>query len=172
MNRRSETRFPVNSRALVTRVDRPAEGMEASLADVSGEGFQLVVDQELAAGTMIAVETDAHVILAEVRYHRRRGSKFATGAKRLHSISTLDLSDGAGRMEKVQILINDYQLKMRRESEVQKAREPQPEVKAEEPAKSANPFEPQPSFQFHAIPDAGKPALPRLALVMPPRNAR
>jgi hypothetical protein len=148
--------------------------MDASLTDVSGEGFQVVIDEDLAPGTMIAVETDAHVMLAEVRNHHKRGTRFAVGARKVHSVSKLDLAENAGRIETVQILINDYQLRLRKESAVEKARAPQAEKKVEERVESGSEdsFEPRPMLAFHAIPEAGKPSLPSLAGMAPERRSK
>jgi len=143
--------------------------MDGSLTDVSGEGFRLILDEELPEGTMIAVETDAHLILAQTRHCRPQGNQFTTGARRVHTISTFDLSASAGRIDKVQVLINDYQLRMHKQTAVTKARE-QEKPDSHATMEGANRFEPHPVLTFHAIPAAGNPALPSLASMAPSRR--
>lgn len=160
MNRRTEARFQVHSTAQLILLNDPERELKVSLTDVSGGGFQLLVDEVLQSGTKIVVETDAHMILAEVRHSRRRGERYAVGAQRVHTLPKFDLPDDASRLEKVQLLINDYQLKMRKESSVPTP-EPPPVIEVVEEVVDV--FEPRWSATFHAIPQVSKPALPKLA---------
>jgi hypothetical protein len=171
MNRRTETRFQVYSRAQLILIEEPERELDVLLTDVSGGGFQLLADDAMPAGKRIAVETDAHLILAEVRHSRRRGERYAVGAQRLHTLPKLDLPEEVGRIEKVQILIGDYQLRMPNESAT-----PSPimvvpaigrkrQVESDGWADIGDIFAPQPSVVFHAIPRATKPAVPKLTSV-------
>jgi hypothetical protein len=132
MNRRAETRFQVFSRVQVIPLDRPENPVGASLIDMSGAGFRLLADVELPLEKMIVVETDAHLILAEVRNSLKSGSRYATGLRKLHTISMLDLPQGAGRLESIQILINEYV--QRKPTEL-----PVPAVSALEANQASNP---------------------------------
>jgi hypothetical protein len=165
MNRRSETRFQVYSRAQLVLLDQPEQVLNVSLTDVSGAGFQLLADENLPPGQKIVVETDAHLMLAETRNSDRRGDRYAVGALRLHTYSKLDVPEQAGTLQKVQILINDYQQKVRKESAIPShAEEPameEPETGVADDGR-ADIFEPTPSMALHSVPRAGKPALPRL----------
>jgi hypothetical protein len=171
MNRRTETRFQVYSRAELILIEQPEREMNVSLTDLSGGGLQLLVDEAVPAGKRIAIETDAHLILAEVRHSKRRGERYAVGAQRIHTLPKLDLPEEASRTERVQILIGDYQLRAPNESATsnpivatsvigQASR-----VDDEGWADIGDIFEPQPSVVFHAIPRATKPAVPKLTSV-------
>jgi hypothetical protein len=165
MNRRTETRFQVYSRAQLVFLDQPEHVLNVSLTDMSGAGFQLLADEDLRPGQMIVVETDAHLMLAETRNSHRRGDRYAVGAQRLHTYSKLDVPDQAGTLQKVQILINDYQQKSRKESAIPSHVE-EPVVEEQEIEVGddgrADIFEPKPSVVLHSVPRAGRPALPRL----------
>lgn len=164
MHRRTETRFQVYSRAQLTLLDQPDRELSVSLTDMSGGGFQLLADEHLVPGKRIVVETDVHLMLAETRNSHPRGDRYAIGALRVHTYPKIDLPDEAGRLEKVQILINDYQLRMRKESAIpthaEEAPAVEPEIQIEE--ERVDLFDPQPSVVFHSIPRAGNPALPKL----------
>jgi|HubBroStandDraft_6_1064221.scaffolds.fasta_scaffold1164233_1 hypothetical protein len=168
MNRRTEARFQVYSRAQLILLDQPERELNVSLTDMSGTGFQMLADEAVPAGKKVVVETDAHLILAEVRHSRRRGERYAVGAQRVHTLPKLDLPDQASRVEKIQILINDHQLKLGKETAVPASvvSSPviQPERKVEDHAAMdfEDIFEPQPSAVFNAIPRAANPAVPKL----------
>ena len=175
MNRRTETRFQVYSRAQLILLDQPDREWSVSLTDMSGAGFQLLADEHIPPGKKIVVETDAHLMLAETRNSHRRGDRYAIGAQRVHTYPKPDLPDAAGRIAKVQILINDYQLRMRNESaipthaEVPPVVEPEIEIEDEvapdlNADNDVDPFDPQPSVVFHAIPRVGNPAFPKLMI--------
>ncbi len=104
---------------------------------------------------MIVVETDAHMMLAEVRNSRRRGERYAVGAQRVHTFSKLDLPDEADRIERVRILVNDYELKLPKQPATVK-------VEVEGPAEIVDIFEPRPSVVFHSIPQPANPLFPKL----------
>src|ERR1700733_15306517 len=116
MNRRTEARFQVYSRAQLILLDQPERELNVSLTDMSGTGFQMLADEALPAGKQVVVETDAHLILAEVRHSRRRGERYAVAAQRVHTLPKPALPDQASRVEKVQILISDHQLTLGNES--------------------------------------------------------
>ena len=173
MNRRTETRFQVYSRAQLILLDQPDREWSVSLTDMSGAGFQLLADEHIQPGKKIVVETDAHLMLAETRNSHRRGDRYAIGAQRVHTYPKLDLPDEASQIDKVQILINDYQLRMRKESLIPTHPEPpllvEPEIKVEEKVapeltvdRNLGPFDPKPSVVFHAIPEVNQPAFPKL----------
>jgi hypothetical protein len=164
MNRRTEARFQVYSRATLIRLKDPAREQNVSLTDVSGAGFQVLADEELPAGDMIVLETDAHLILAEVRHSRGRGERFAIGAQRVQTLSKLDLPDDTGRVQRIQILINDYQEKMGKESAIP-TRAPEPEVVEPARVTAARVIEDdarQDVFEPRPISRTAKPAFPKL----------
>ncbi len=113
MSRRTELRFEVYAGAQVILLDDPGRDFSASLAGISAAGFQLVATEELPSDQMIAVEVEEHLLLAEVRYSHRRGSRYSIGAKRIHTLAKLDLPEDATRIEKVQALIDDFHLHLR-----------------------------------------------------------
>jgi hypothetical protein len=164
MNRRTEARFQVYSRATLIRLKDPAREQNVSLTDVSGAGFQVLADEELPAGDMIVLETDAHLILAEVRHSRGRGERFAVGAQRVQTLSKLDLPDDTGRVQRIQILINDYQERMGKESEIP-THAMEPEMVEPARATVARVIEDdarQDVFEPRPIPRTAKPAFPKL----------
>lgn len=168
MNRRTETRFQVYSPAQLILLEQPERELDVLLTDVSGGGFQLLADEAMPPGKRIAVETDAHLILAEVRHSRRRGERYAVGAQRIHTLPKLDLPEEAGRIERVQILVGDYQLRLPNESATPSPSAVTPaigrgsRVEGDGWADIGDIFAPQPSVIFHAIPRATKPAVPKL----------
>jgi hypothetical protein len=168
MNRRRETRFQVYSRAQLILLDQTKRELNVSLTDMSGEGFQVLADEAVPAGTTVVVETDAHLILAEVRHSRRRGERYAIGAQRVHTLPKLDLPDEAGRIEKVQFLLKDHQAKLGKEPAIPTPAiaapviEPETKVDDEVQPDPVDIFEPQPSAVFHALPRATKPFVPKL----------
>ena len=112
-------------------LDQPDREWNVWLTDMSGGGFQLLADEHIAPGKKIVVETNAHLMLAETRNSHRRGDRYAIGAQRVHTFPKLDLPDEAGRIEKVQILINDYQLRRSKESAIPTHAEAPPVVEPE-----------------------------------------
>jgi hypothetical protein len=168
MNRRTETRFQVYSRAQLILIEEPGRELDVLLTDVSGGGFQLLADDAMPAGKRIAVETDAHLILAEVRHSRRRGERYAVGAQRLHTLPKLDLPEEVGRIEKIRILTGDYQVRMANETATPSTIVAIPAIRRESQVESdgwadiGDIFAPQPSVVYHAIPRATKPAVPKL----------
>jgi hypothetical protein len=108
MNRRLETRFQVYAPAKVALLDDPDQESEAQVLDVSGAGLRLVADRELPEDQIITIETDQHLILADVRSCLPRGNRFGIGAERIHSAAKLALPPASSRAERNQILIEDF----------------------------------------------------------------
>lgn len=108
MNRRLETRFQVYAPAKVALLDDPDQESEGQVLDVSGAGLRLVADRELPEDQIIIIETDQHLILADVRSCLPRGSRFGIGAERIHSAAKLSLPPTSSRAERNQVLIEDF----------------------------------------------------------------
>jgi hypothetical protein len=108
MNRRLETRFQVYAPAKVALLDDPDQESEGQVLDVSGAGLRLVTDRELPEDQIITIETDQHLILADVRSCLPRGSRFGIGAERIHSAAKLSLPPASSRAERNQVLIEDF----------------------------------------------------------------
>src|SRR6266446_5878743 len=82
MNRWTDPRFHVYAPARVARIEEPETEMDAEVLDVSPAGLRLVTAEELQEGQIITIETDRHLILADVRSCVARGAKFGIGAER------------------------------------------------------------------------------------------
>jgi hypothetical protein len=108
MNRRNEPRFQVYAPAKVAPLDDPESETNGQLVDVSGAGLRLVTDAEFHTDQIITVETDQHVILADVRNCLARGTKFGIGAERIHSAAKLSLPQTASKAERNRVLVEDF----------------------------------------------------------------
>jgi hypothetical protein len=114
MATRSELHFDVYARAQVILLDDPDREFSTFLSDISATAVELLAAEELAPERIIVVDAESHLLLAEVRYSRRRGSRYAIGAKRIHTLRKLDLAEDATRIEKVQALIKDFHLRLKK----------------------------------------------------------
>ena len=77
MNRREELRFQIYTSAKVALFDEPDCEIEAQIVDVSPSGLRLLMDTELLEDRIITIETDQHLILADVRNCKARGIRLA-----------------------------------------------------------------------------------------------
>jgi hypothetical protein len=89
--------------------------MDGQLIDVSAAGLRLVVGEALRDGQIITVETDQHLILAEVRNCLVRGTNFGIGAERVHSAAKLALPRTSTKIGRNQVLIEDFHRRLRDE---------------------------------------------------------
>jgi Domain of unknown function (DUF4115)/PilZ domain len=108
MNRRMEPRFQVYAPAKVALLDDPDGETPGQLLDVSGAGLRLVTDAEFQEDQIVTIETDQHLILADVRNCLARGAKFGVGAERIHSAAKLALPPTTSRIERNQALVEDF----------------------------------------------------------------
>lgn len=104
MDRRIESRFPVQSHATIIPIEHPEEVIEGRLINVSAGGFRLLASKNVTAGAMVVVELDSHVALAEIRYSSPEGAKFALGVLKHNSVARFMLPDGASLDEKLRLL--------------------------------------------------------------------
>ncbi|MEQ1948720.1 MAG: RodZ domain-containing protein [Bryobacteraceae bacterium] len=104
MEKRTDDRFPVQSRAVVILLNDPSHPLDALLADVSASGLRLIVSKDLGEGTEILVELESNIALAEVRYLNPRGDKFVLGARKLATIPRVDLPENATWEQKLERL--------------------------------------------------------------------
>jgi hypothetical protein len=109
MNRRTEPRFEICAPAEVTLLDDPSRAVSAVLTAMSADGLRLRASEELPTGRLIAVELEHHMLLAEVRYINPDGSRYAIGAKRIHTLAK-ELPLDSTRLAKVEALVNDFQI--------------------------------------------------------------
>jgi hypothetical protein len=108
MDRRKEARFQVYAPAKVALLDDPETEWNGQVIDISGLGLRLVADVEFHQDQIITVETDQHLILADVRNCEPRGSRFAVGAERVHSSAKVSLSTSASKAERNHELVEEY----------------------------------------------------------------
>jgi hypothetical protein len=108
MERRTEERFAMLSKTIVTLVDAPENEHLCLLSDISASGMRLQSSERLPQGALACVELENHLVLVEIRYSYPRGGTFATGAMKLHTALKLGLPADLSRREKVQYLTNDY----------------------------------------------------------------
>ena len=91
MNRRNELRFQIYTNAKVSPFDEPERDIEAQMVDVSASGIRFIADVEFPEDQIVTVETDQHLILADIRNCRARGIRFGVGAERVHSMAKFSL---------------------------------------------------------------------------------
>src|SRR5258708_31048573 len=82
--------------------------MDAEVLDVSPAGLRLVTAEELSENQIITIETDRHLILADVRSCVARGAKFGISAERVHSIAGHSLPHTVARDEQNRALVADF----------------------------------------------------------------
>src|ERR1700740_2608211 len=99
MDRRKEPRFQVYAQAKVSPLDEPDLETDGQVIDISGLGMRLVADQEFQEDDIIVVDTDQHLILADVRNCMARGARFGIGAERIHSSSKDSIPQSASKAE-------------------------------------------------------------------------
>ena len=117
MNRRIEPRFQVYAPAQIASLDHPEAENAAELVDVSGAGLRILASEAMEAGQIITVETDQHLILADVRNCEQHGNKFSIGAERVHSVAKLSLPRSGSRGDRNQVLVEDFHRRLREELE-------------------------------------------------------
>ncbi|HTW67186.1 MAG TPA: RodZ domain-containing protein [Bryobacteraceae bacterium] len=156
MDRRKEARFQVYAPAKVAPLDEPDREIDAQVIDISGLGLRLITDVELPQDQIIVVETDQHLILADVRNCEPRGAKFGIGAERIHSAAKLSLAQAGSKTERNQALVEAYH---RRLSE-------------ELPSPSAPSVAAVPAPQLQSVPMVAEPAVAAgaLSLQLNPRK--
>ncbi len=115
MNRRTEPRFQVYALARIALFDHPESESSGELVDVSGAGLRVLASEVFEPNQIITVETDQHLILAEVRNCTANGSKFSIGAERVHSVAKLSLPRTASRGERNQVLVEDFHRRLHAE---------------------------------------------------------
>ncbi len=170
MNRRSEPRLKVYSRAVVILIDNPEREYVCSLTDISAAGFKLLSSESLQAGATAVVEVEDHFwILAEIRHSEERGDKFAIGIQRLHTLAKRGLAEDGTKFEKIQALINDFQRQGALEQELKELFDE--EQVLPQAAGVAVAVEPRGLSIPVLRPPAAVPALPKLAMPSPARFA-
>jgi len=115
MDRRKEPRFQVYAQAKISPVDEPDRETDGQVIDISGLGMRLVADLEFAEDDIIVVDTDQHLILADVRNCMPRGARFGIGAERIHSASKVSIPQSASKAERNQALVDAYHRRLRDE---------------------------------------------------------
>lgn len=114
MNRRGEPRFQVSAPAKLTPLDDPERELDCILADISGSGMKVVLSEELGEGQMISVEVGQHMVLGDVRHCTARGSKFVIGVEKVHAMLVGSEERNGNRATRIQLLLDDYHLRIRR----------------------------------------------------------
>jgi hypothetical protein len=95
--------------------DDPDAEANGELVDVSGAGLRILAAEEIPADEIITVETDQHLILADVRNCIPQGDKFSVGAERIHSAAKLSLPQTTSRAQRNQVLVEDFHRRLREE---------------------------------------------------------
>jgi hypothetical protein len=108
VDRRKEPRFQVYAWAKVSPLDTPERVTEGHVVDISGIGLRLITDVAFEADQMIVVETDQHLILADVRNCNARGNRFSVGAERVHSAAKVAIPESGSAAERNEALVQDY----------------------------------------------------------------
>jgi hypothetical protein len=173
MNRRSEASLKVYSRAVVILIDDPEREYTCSLTDISSAGFKLLSSESLPAAATAAIEVENHLILARIRHSEERGSEFAIGIQRLHTLAKWGFTEDATKLEKIQALINDFQRQGTLEREFQDLFDEEQGVREPELVALAavKPNIPDIPVIPGSRPPAAVPALPKLAAPSPARFA-
>jgi RodZ C-terminal domain/PilZ domain len=115
MDRRKEARFQVYAPAKVAPLDEPETEMDCQVIDISGLGLRFVADTEYQEDQIVTLDTDQHLILADVRNCRVRGARFLIGAERIHSTAKVSLPQTASKLERNEALVGEYHRRLRGE---------------------------------------------------------
>jgi RodZ C-terminal domain len=115
MDRRREARFQVYAAAKVAPLDEPDRETEGQVVDISGFGLRLITTVEFHEDDIIVIETDQHLILADVRNCEMRGNRFGVGAERIHSAVKPLVSPTSSLVERNQALVEAYHHRLREE---------------------------------------------------------
>src|ERR1700681_964845 len=113
VERRASPQSQVFVPARITLLEVPEREINGFLIDASASVIRLVMDEHLHPEQVIGVEVENHLVLADVRHSTPRGSKFTIGAERIHTLQELSLPERATRMERIDALVNDFQLRLR-----------------------------------------------------------
>jgi hypothetical protein len=108
MDRRKEPRFQVYAQAKISPVDEPDQETDGQVIDISGLGMRLVAGVEFREDDIIVVETEQHLILADVRNCMPRGARFGIGAERIHSASKVSIPQSVSKAERNEALVDAY----------------------------------------------------------------
>lgn len=117
MDRRNELRFQIYTSAKIALFEEPEREMDAQMVDVSASGVRFHTDAELLEDQIITIETEQHLILADVRNCTARGIRFGVGAERVHSTAKFSLPRTASKAERNQALAADYHRRLKEELE-------------------------------------------------------
>ena len=74
LEQRREFRFNAARAAIVTALDRTAEGLSAGILDLSSSGMKLTLSRPVEAGTPVRIDIETDLILGEIRYCIREES--------------------------------------------------------------------------------------------------
>ncbi len=87
MDRRREPRYGANEPALMTVLDADGRSMAGRIADMSGRGMKLVVEDAVPAGTAVQVDWAEALLLGEVCYCAPlEGGGYALGLSFEHAL--------------------------------------------------------------------------------------
>jgi hypothetical protein len=81
MEKRKEPRFETEQHVIVTNLDLPAFELAGRITNFSANGTRLILEGEVARGTMVKVEWGTAILLGEIIYCQPEGSEFAVGLK-------------------------------------------------------------------------------------------
>jgi hypothetical protein len=112
MDRRNESRFQVYAPAKVFPLNDPEGETVGQIIDISGLGLRLIANAEFHQDQIIIIETDQHLILANVRNCEVRGTRFGIGAERIHSVAKLSLPRPPSTPQSNQALVEDYRRRL------------------------------------------------------------
>ncbi len=115
MDRRKEARFQVYAPAKVAPLDEPETEMDCQVIDISGLGLRFVAETEFREDEIVTLDTDQHLILADVRNCRVRGARFLIGAERIHSTAKVSLPQTASKLDRNEALVAEYHRRLRGE---------------------------------------------------------
>src|SRR5689334_22138177 len=107
MVKRVDRHFQVNSPVTLTEVSDPAHQFKGLLEEISAAAMKLVTDHSLAANARLCVETEHHLVLADVRACEPRGNRFVVNARKAHTLAKLMVPESLTGMEKVQAVLED-----------------------------------------------------------------
>jgi hypothetical protein len=113
MDARREPRFEIYGPVKVTPLSRPDRDLDSVLLDISATGLKVIAPENLPVDEIIAVESEDHLALADIRYSQARGDKFTLGCERIHLLQKVTLPKDRDKVEQIRILIADYRDRIR-----------------------------------------------------------
>jgi hypothetical protein len=79
MESRREPRFAINQTVHITNLGVPGDPISGKIVNISARGIRLLLDNEIAIGTIIKVEWATTLLLGQIIYCIPEGKQYSVG---------------------------------------------------------------------------------------------